>query len=366
MYAFNIITEHKLRYLLTALGISLCALLMLFLVSIYKGVSYGSVEYVRSGKADLWVLQEHATNILRSTSLLPSSYQDGLSKIKGVKSVSPVFFILASIKLKDHDATLYLTGFDPKSGIGGPPEIIKGRSILSDNEIVLDKAFAAKYKLKIGDKVPIRNDSLVVTGICTGTNMFVIQYAFISLKKAQEIIGFQYVVSVYQVCVVPGSVLENIRSDIYSGFENIAVFDKATFIKNNTREMESGIIPLLFIVTLISAIVLTAILSLILSVSILEKRRDFAIMKALGSPHGFISGLVVRLSAILAITGLFLGLVIYFPMVSIVERISPEVATRTSVLQILAVSSGVMLISMISAFLPNMNVRKIYPLEVFK
>ena len=48
--------------------------------------------------------------------------------------------------------------------------------------------------------------------------------------------------------------------------------------------MESGIIPLLFIVTLISAIVLTAILSLILSVSILEKRRDFAIMKALGSP----------------------------------------------------------------------------------
>ncbi len=366
MYAFSLITEHKLRYLLTALGISLCVLLMLFLVSIYKGVSYGSVEYVRSGKADLWVLQEHATNILRSTSLLPVSYQEGLSKINGVKSVSPVFFILASIKLKYHDATLYLAGFDPKSGIGGPPEIIKGRNILNDNEIVLDKAFAAKYKFKIGDKVPIRNDSLVVTGICTGTNMFVIQYAFISLKKAHEIIGFRSIVSVYQICVLSGSAMENIKSDIYSGFKNIVVFDKATFIKNNIQEMESGIIPLLFIVTLISAIVLTAILSLILSISILEKRRDFAIMKALGSPYGFISGLVIRLSAILSITGLFLGLVLYFPMVIIVERISPEVATRSSILQILIVSSGVMLISIISSFLPNMNVRKIYPLEVFK
>lgn len=366
MYALSIIIEHKVRYLLTALGISLCVLLMLFLVSVYKGVSYGSVEYVRSGKADLWVLQEHATNILRSTSLLPGSYLEDLSKIKGVKSVSPVFFILASIKLKDRDATLYLTGFDPKSGIGGPPEIIKGRSILSDNEIVLDNAFAAKYKFRIGDKVPIRNDSLIVTGICTGTNMFVIQYAFISLKKAWDIIGFQNVVSAYQISVVPGFVPDNIKSDIYSGFKNIVVFDKTTFIKNNIQEMENGIIPLLFIVTLISAIVLTAILSLILSVSILEKRRDFAIMKAIGSPHGFISGLIVRLSAILSVSGLFIGLVLFFPMVSIIERISPEVATKTSVLQILVVSSGVMLISMISSFLPNMNVHNIYPLEVFK
>ena len=284
MYALSIIKEHRLRYLLTSLGISLCALLMLLLVSIYKGVSYGSVEYVRSSKTDLWVLQEHATNILRSTSLLPLSCQEGLSKIQGVKSVSPVIFILASINLKDRNATLYLTGFEPESLTGGPPKIIKGRSILSDNEIVLDKAFAAKYKFRIGDKVPIKNDSLIVTGICTGTNMFVIQYAFISLKKAHEIIGFKYVVSVYQICVVPGSVIENIKSGIYSGFKDIVVFDKTTFIKNNMQEMESGIIPLLFIVTFISAIVLTAILSLILSVSILEKRRDFAIIKALGSP----------------------------------------------------------------------------------
>jgi putative ABC transport system permease protein len=366
MYAFSIIVEHKLRYLLTALGISFCILLMFLLVSIYKGVSYGSVEYVRSSKADLWILQEHATNILRSTSLLPSSFQAGLGKINGVKSVSPVLFILASIKLRESNASLYLTGFDANSGIGGPPVIIGGRNILSDNEIVLDKAFAAKYKIRIGDKVPVRNDSLVVTGLCTGTNMFVIQYAFISLKKAQEIIGFKYVVSAYQLLAMPGSDLDALRTEIYSGFKNIIVYDRATFIKNNMHEMESGIIPILFIVTLISAIVLTAILSLILCVSILEKRRDFAVMKALGSPNGFIQDLVFRLSAILSASGLFFGLVFYFPMVSIIEKVSPEVATKTSILQIVVISSCVMMISVVSSFLPNLNVSKIYPLEVFK
>ena len=366
MYAISIIREHKLRYLLTSIGISFCILLMLLLVAIYKGVSYGSVEYVRSSKADLWILQEHATNILRSTSLLPSSYQERLGKINSVKSVSPVLFILASIKLRESNASLYLTGFDSKSGIGGPPVIIKGRNLLSDSEIVLDKAFAAKYNLRIGDKVPVRNDSLTVTGICTGTNMFVIQYAFISLKKAQDIIGLKYVISAYQVSAVPGTDLDALSAELYSDFENIIVYDRMTFITNNLHEMESGIIPVLFIVTLISAIVLAAILSLILSVSILEKRRDFAVMKALGSPNGFIQGLVFKLSAILAASGLFFGLLCYFPVVRIVEKITPEVATKTSPVQIVVISMCVMLICLISSILPNMNISKIYPLEVFK
>jgi putative ABC transport system permease protein len=365
MYAFNMLMEHRMRYILTSLGISFCALLMLFLVSIYKGVSYGSVEYVRASNADLWVLQEHATNILRSTSLLPATYQGDLEKIKGIETVSPVFFILASIKLHKLNATLYLTGFDPKTGIGGPPEIINGRNIKNENEIVLDKAFAAKNKIRIGDKIPVRQDSLVVTGISTGTNMFVIQYAFISLEEAYKIIGFKNVVSCFQVHTISGADLVNIKSDIYSGLKNIIVFDKATFLYNNIREMESGIMPLLYIVNLISAIVLTAILSLILSISVLEKRRDFAIIKAVGAPHGFLAKLIVGQSMILSMTGLAFALVFYFPMIEIVEKISPEVSAKTSVFQMLIVSSGVLIISLISSVLPTRRIRKIYPLEVF-
>ena len=365
MYAFNILTEHRLRYILTSLGVSFCALLMLFLVSVYKGVSYGSVEYVASSDADLWVLQEHATNILRSTSLLPATYQNDLKKIEGIESVSSVLFILASVNLNNSNATLYLTGFDPETGKGGAPEIIKGRNIKYDNEIVLDKAFAAKNKIIIGDKIPIRKDTLVVTGISTGTNMFVIQYAFITLAEAHKIIGFNNVVSCFQVRTIPGVALENIKSDIYSGIKNIVVFDKESFLDNNIMEMESGIMPLLYIVTMISAFVLTAILSLILSISVLEKRKDFAIMKAVGSPPRFITGVIISQAVILTMTGLAIALVLFFPMVALVEMISPEVSAKTSIYQMLIVSLGVFTISLISSVLPIRKIRKIYPLEVF-
>lgn len=365
MYAFNILTEHWVRYILTSLGVSFCALLMLFLVSIYKGVSYGSVEYVVASNADLWVLQEHATNILRSTSLLPATYQNDLEKIDGIESVSSILFILASVNLNNSNATLYLTGFDPKTGKGGAPEIIKGRNIKYDNEIVLDKAFAAKNKISIGNKIPIRRDTLVVTGISKGTNMFVIQYAFITLAEAHKIIGFNNVVSCYQIHTNPGVALENIKSDIYSGIKNIVVFDKETFLDNNIREMESGIMPLLYIVIMISAIVLIAILSLILSISVLEKRKDFAIMKTVGSPRGFIAAIVVSQSVILSLTGLAFALILFFPMTAVIEKISPEVSSKTSLFQMLAVSLGVIIISLMSSVLPIRRIRKIYPLEVF-
>jgi len=366
MYALNLLTEHWSRHILTAFGVALCALLMFFLTALYEGVSYGSVEYVRSSHADLWVLQKHATNILRSTSMLPASYQKVLSKVEGVKSVSPIFFILASVKLKDKNATLYLTGYDPTSGTGGPPEIILGRNIKSDDEIVIDKAFAAKYKLKIGDKIPLKDDSLKITGISTGTNMFVIQYAFISLNQAFKIIGFQYVVSCYQLNILPGYQQEMVQKKIISKLGSTVVFDNKTFIKNNIQEMESGIIPLIFIVTLISAIVLTAILSLILSVNVLEKRKDYAIMKALGSPRGFITGMVVWQSILLSATGLVFALILFFPMVELIEKITPEVSTKSSFYQIIIVSFGVIVISLVSSILPNRQIRKIYPLEVFK
>jgi putative ABC transport system permease protein len=365
MYAFNLLTEHRLRYILTALGIALCALLMLFLVSIYAGISYGSVEYVRTSHADLWVLQKHGTNILRSTSFLPASYGEKLNTIEGVKSASPIFFILASVKLENQNATLYLTGFDEKSGIGGPPKIIKGRTVKSDNEIVVDKAFAAKYNVKIGDKIPIKDDSLLVTGISTGTNMFVLQYAFVSLNQAYKIIGFHYFVSCYQIQIKAGFKPENVQASIYSKLRNVSIYDNITFIKNNVQEMENGLIPLIYIVTLISAIVLTAILSLILSINVLEKRKDFAIMKALGSPRGFISGIVVMQSVILSLTGLVFALILFFPMVIIVEKITPEISTKTSIYQIISVSLGVIIISLISSIFPNRKIRKIYPLEVF-
>ena len=365
MYVLKTLMNQYLRSIITVFGIALCVILMLFLLSIYKGSADGSVEYIRSCKADIWVLQNNATNILRNSSLLPATYGSVLQNIPGVKSVSPVLFTTASIKLPEHAASILLTGYDLQAPNGGPPSLFKGKNVSRDDEIVLDRSFAGKYKIRIGDKVCIKTDSLVVSGLSNGTNMFVFQYAFITLKKARELIGFPSIVSVFQINADSGIPCSDVIDRINSKIPNVAVFDKPAFLDNNMYEMKSGIMPLLYVVTVIGAIILTAILSLILTVNVLEQRKDYAIMKALGSPVGFISGLVIRQALILAGTSMALAIILFFPLIRLVEKVSPEISAESSVLQIAIVLVSLLVISLISSAIPILRLRHIYPLEVF-
>lgn len=199
MYSIRVLQHHPLRLALTVGGIALCVVLILFLLSVYRGVEEGSVEYVRHNRADLWVLQEGASNILRASSILSTGHGTILRNIQTVKSASPILFLLSSIRKDDKMMTVYLTGFDPVTGNGGPPSIHEGRNIQNDDEIVLDRSFARKMNFRVGQSVHIKDDSLRVVGLSRGTNMFVIQYAFVTLRRAQLQIGYPGLVTCYMV-----------------------------------------------------------------------------------------------------------------------------------------------------------------------
>jgi len=365
MYALRTLLDQRLRLALTVGGVALCVVLMLFLWSVYEGVRVGSVEYVKRSEADLWVLQRHSTNILRGTSYLPEAQGRALRALPGVASASPVLFLMGGIDGDDGASTLYVAGFDPETGVGGPPALAAGRAPVRDDEIVLDRAFAKKVGLDVGDEVRIGDARLDVTGLSTGTNMFVIQYAFTTLARAQRLAGLPGTVSTWLVSLEPdaeaASVAEAIRAAL--GAE---VYDHETFLANNVREMESGFLPLLYAIALVAAVVLTAILSLILSVHVLERRGDFAVMKALGAPSAFVPGVVARQALWIAALGSLAALLVFRPFVAGLEALAPEVGTRSTPLQVAVVVLAAVGISLVASWLPIRRIRRIYALEVFR
>jgi putative ABC transport system permease protein len=366
MYALKTLAKQYVRFIITAIGIALCLMLMLFLLAIYYGVSDASVRYVRESDADIWVLQRHAANLLRGTSLLSGRHGEMIKQVAGVKSIAPLLFFTATVNVPDNTASMHLVGYDPATGKGGPPEIVAGDTLQNDSQIILDYTFAAKYKLKLGDKLPIRDDTLTVAGLCDGTNLFVIQFAFITLRKARELLGFQSILSCFQVMVDPGTDPLTVANDIRAVSPDIAVFDRITFLNNNIHEAESGVMPLLYVVAIIGAVVLTALLSLILSVYVLEQQKDYAIMKALGAPTGFIPGIVIQQALMLAASGLIIALLLFNPMLGAVKRFSPTISAESSANQVLIVACGLFMISLFSTVLPLLRQRRIYPLDVFR
>jgi len=366
MYTIRILLSQPARLVLTIIGIALCISLIIFLLGIYNGVAEGSVDYIRQNKVDLWVLQKSSTNILRGTSILSTNIENSICENSEVENVTPILLLLTTVKTKADFATLFIAGYPPNSKFGGPPSIYSGRKVRSSGELVLDKAFAAKMNLEIGDTVEVQDIPLCIVGLCTGTNAFVIQYGFTTLNCAKSLLGFRGLVTCYLIKLKTESNTEQVLQKIQSKLQGVVVYDYDTFLQNNIRETESGILPIFYAVAGIGGVVLTVILSLILSINILEKKDDFALMKALGAANGFLPKLIIYQSLTISFISTIIAIGLFFPMTKLIEFLSPEVSPKTTLYQLIIIICLVCAMSLISSFISIRRLRNIFPLEVFR
>jgi len=364
-YAFHILKSQRSRLILTVSGIGLCVLLMFFLTAIYQGVKEGSVDYIRLNKGDLWVLRANAWNILRGSSILSRAHGQFIKHIEGVAEVSPILFILAGVEEDGRKATVYLTGYDPGKSLGGPPEMAAGRPVKADDEIVLDASFARKHHYRVENHLIIQGDSLTVVGLSRHTNAFVIQYAFVTLTFLQRLIGFPNMVSCFVLRLQPGYTPARVKKEIQDELTDLAVFDQQQFLRNNIKEMEAGFLPLLYVVAVIGLVVLTTVLILLLTMNILERRLEFAVLKVLGCEPFFLPGLVMSQALIIISLAGVLALLLYMPLKVGIEALVPEISLQIRWYQIAGVLLLSIGVSLISALISQKRIRNIYPMEAF-
>jgi putative ABC transport system permease protein len=112
--------------------------------------------------------------------------------------------------------------------------------------------------------------------------------------------------------------------------------------------------------------VLITILSLLLSLWVVEQRGDYAVMKTIGAPAAFLPALVLRQSALVAVLGISFGLLMFFPVAAAVRQLAPELHTITTGFELLRIAAGVAAACLASALVPLRKLRTIYPTDVFQ
>ena len=126
-----------------------------------------------------------------------------------------------------------------------------------------------------------------------------------------------------------------------------------------------GFLPVLYTVAVIGAVVLTVILSLLLSVNILESRKDFAVLKILGSPKWFLRRIIIAQSQLISFAACIVALALFFPLVNVLEIVNPEISTKSSLSQVIMVILTVGIMSFISSLISVRRLRRIYLMEAF-
>lgn len=364
--ARRMILRDKGRFTITVGGVAFSVMLMLFLFGVYEGAKRGATAYVTQSPAELWICQNNSNNLLRTSSFFSSRFLTEMGELSGVGDVTGIVRVLVTTSLNERSVTLFLFGFDPSSRLGSPRGLIKGSSHIGPGEIILDRAFVNKHDLELADSLEIQGRNFRLAAVTTGTNAIVAQFAFSTLEDAQGLLGMPGIIS---FCLLatdgtkdPRAVAEEIRGR----FPFLAVFNKDQFVRNNLDEMSSGILPVLGTIALLGLVIGVTLITLMLYGSILERRDEYAVLKAIGISQRALVSVVLKQSVSISTMGFLLGSVLAFTSFPLLLRWVPELSltfTWSHVGVVTVLSFG---IGALGSWAPIHKLVAIYPAEVFR
>lgn len=363
--AWKNLSREKTRLAISVGGVAFAVLLILILRGLYAGISNRATQYIRSVRADLWVAQAGTPgDFLHSLSLLPEQSKKQIEAIPGVKEAVPLVSLPLVFKLRGKDVDFRLMGFDPASGIGGPPAVEQGRKTPRTGELIVDRVFASNHNLRLGDVIAVRGYDFRIAGVASGGNAVISQYAWATLPDVVRFLGVAGVVNYFVVRTsgTPAAVAERIRRQV-SGTE---VFTEKEFEDKNTEDLREGFLPILWVLVVIALIIGIAVIGLTIYTATIEKAREYGVLKAIGFSNRKLYRIVYQQSLTAGVAGFAVGTILTFALAAALQRLIPSFATTIGPIDVGLAAAAALLMSLLSSFVPVRPIARLDPASVFR
>ena len=331
------------KFVFTGIGLGLLIGVTLTMAGVYRGmVEDGRVLLDNSG-ADLWVVQRDTLGPYAESSSVPDDLWRGIRAMPGVVQAANITYLTMQVGLGEQDVRAMVVGISPGGSgePGWPPQLVAGRQITRGHyEAVADLASGAR----LGDVLRIRRNHYRVVGLTrrmvssSGDPM-----VFIPLKDAQEaqflkdndailmqrrrteanpafnrpavpdlldaVIASQtsnsYVNAVL-VRIAPEFTAQQVAEPIRR-WKRLTVYDRAQMegilvgklIATSARQIG------MFLVIL--ALVSAAIVAFLIYPLTMDKIREIAVLKLIGTKNRTIAAMIVQQALVLGLIGFVVG-----------------------------------------------------------
>ena len=270
-------------------------------------------------------------------------------EVEGVEIAAPQVF-LASLKADCCSVKIQVIGFDPETDFFVRPWI--GQSY-SQELGELDVVIGCKVEANVGENIRIYDERCKVVGKLapTGTGLDTAVYCGMDtmkiLLKAAETKGVSHkvtsdpdddVISAIYVKVKDGYNISEVNSKIQGHTRKCS----AVRTKSMLTDVSDSLAGISKTVTvLIAAIWALALVILLIAFAMIagERKREFAVLRLLGSSRAMLIGLVLKESALCSLAGGVLGILlaslIVFPFTTLIETklglpyLRPEISSVT-------------------------------------
>jgi putative ABC transport system permease protein len=300
------------------------------LAAVSIGWSDGTYSYIINmfTRNRLGQIEVHAEGYLDQPSLYKRirNYREigaAIQGTEGVEAWAPRVFVAGLASLDDKTAGVQVIGMDPEleqAATGFNKNVLRGSPLSGGctHTVLLGKGLAQVLGAGIGDDIvlltqaadgSIANDLYAVGGIVDTGDETVDRLGFyLSLAAAQELLVIGSEVHEIIVTVYDLKQVDEITCSIRNRLENpdLEVHPWQEFAKSFYEAMRADQQGMWIMLVVIILIVAVGVLNTVL-MSVLERRREYGLLKAVGTRPGQILQLVLAEVSLIALGGILLG-----------------------------------------------------------
>ncbi|GBF04887.1 ABC transporter permease [Deinococcus aerius] len=361
--AWKGLTRRPVRTLLTALGITVAVASMVVFLSLGEGIRKVFTAELGGIGPDVQVSLSGLTQGFAPQPNLPQSVVGDLQKLSGelgITSVTPVVMTVRGSLDVTQSAVLY--GLPAAQGVGAVfpnTPAARGRSLTPADEgqgvAVVGAKAAQNLHLGLGSVLNLNRRSRVkVVGVLAPKSGLVDSFIFLPLTTLQRAEGAQGRVSLVALKLanprnarlVADTVSKRLNVEAQTQSDFLSFVDRALRISDAVR----------FGISLIALIVGGLAVANTVMMGVFERTREFGTLRAIGARPGFVRGLVLSESLLLALAGGVGGLILGLGGIAAVNAYTQQLAgidaaALTPRLTLLALGIS-LLLGLLSGLLP--------------
>ena len=290
LLTFRDLVYRKTRFIVvTVLGAVVFALLFV-MTGLVNQFNLEPAETVEQFGADHWVLPEGVSAPFTSVSVMPAAALDAVD----AATKSPVVITRSSVADGGTPEEVVLVGFEP-DGLGAP-QVVEGRAPQAVGEVALDRTLG----IDVGTEITMSGKPLTVVGLTTDTTVLAgIPFAFLVLPEAQML--------AFTTTEVIGAVL--VSGELGPLPEGLASVSSDEVVAQTLQPLD-GAIASIDLVRALLWVVAAIIVGAVVYLSALDRQRDFAVLKAVGTPNSSLLGSLAVQAVLIALGAVALAAII--------------------------------------------------------
>jgi putative ABC transport system permease protein len=309
--------KHRpIRTFLTVIAIGLQVTLVLTIVGLSRGLVEASQTRTRGVGADILVRPPGAAVMGMSGAPM----QEG---IVGMLEKQPHVTVAEGIIYHPIGGIESIAGIDIErfDRMSGGLEFRSGGPFQGPDDILIDENFAQQRNLKVGDTVELANHKWTVRGVVGPGKL---SKVFAQKPVLQDLTANTGKISMAAVKVDQKANVQLVIKQLKEKLEGYQIYSLEEFVSLITPDNVPGLSPFIATVVGLSIVFGFLVVFLAMYTAVLERTREIGILKALGASPGYIIGMLLRETLILAIIGSIIGIVLSYAARWIITAIVPS------------------------------------------